>query len=39
VKVKHIIFLALAALGVLFLWHIYQGHGGLKSMMGSGTAS
>jgi hypothetical protein len=38
-KVKHWIILLLVAIGVLFLWHNYQGHGGVsgvKSGLGIG---
>jgi hypothetical protein len=38
-KVKHWIFVILVFVGLLFLWHNYQGHGGLtgvKSGLGVG---
>lgn len=38
-KVKHWIFLILVVVGLLFLWHNYQGHGGvggIKSGLGVG---
>jgi hypothetical protein len=27
-KVKHWLFLILALIGLLFVWHVYSGHGG-----------
>jgi hypothetical protein len=39
VKVSHLIFLILAGLGIVFLWHQYKFHGGLGGFLGSGTAS
>ena len=39
-KVKHLIFLLLAALGVLYLWHLYSAHGGISSLkLGGGSAT